>query len=120
MVSLHFGLLVYKWPAVYPALARKILDTRSKGLNEGVLNLELPALPYVSPITAISVYQSINYIRCRNCPVALWDGDLSLLKVYEGPLGYAEGCPLTLRNHFIQLYRALDTLLQILLTFGII
>ena len=42
--------------------------------------------------------------------MALWEGDLSLLKVYEGPLGYTEGSPLTLRNHFIQLYRVLHTL----------
>ena len=40
----------------------------------------------------------------------LWEGDLSLLKVYEEPLGYVEGSPLTLRNHFMQPYKALDTL----------
>ena len=63
-------------------------------------NLELPALLYV-PITAINGCQNINYITCRNHPVALWEDVLSLLKIYEGPLGYAEGNPLTLRNHFI-------------------
>ena len=42
--------------------------------------------------------------------VALWEGDLSCLKVYEGTMGYAEGNPMTLHNHFIQLCRALDTL----------
>ena len=42
--------------------------------------------------------------------VALWEGDLSLSKVYEGPMGYAEGSPLTLCSHFIQRYKALGTL----------
>ena len=51
-------------------------------------------------------------LRARNYPVPLWEGDLSLLKAYEGSLGYAEGSPLTLLNHFIQLYRELDTLLS--------
>ena len=43
-----------------PALARRILHwqmAQSKHLNEGMLilsDLELPALPYVAPITAIS------------------------------------------------------------------
>ena len=46
----------------------------------------------------------------QNCLVALREGNLLLLKVYEEPLGYVEGRALTLRNHFIQLYRALDTL----------
>ena len=35
----------------------------------------------------------------QNCPMALWEGDLSLSKVYKGPLGYTEGSPLTLCNH---------------------
>ena len=73
-------------------------------------DLELPALPYVSPITAISGCQNIDYITSRNRMVSLWEGDLSLSKVYDGPLGYAEGSPLTLRYHFIQPYRVLDTL----------
>ena len=88
-----------------------------KHLNEGVLilsNLKLPALPYVAPITA--TYQSVARIsitlRAQNRLVALWEGDLSLSKVYKGPLYYAEGSPLTLRNHFIQPYRALDTFLS--------
>ena len=47
----------------------------------------------------------------QNYLVALWEGDLSLAKVYEGPLGYTEGIsPLTLCNHLIQPYRVLDTL----------
>ena len=49
-------------------------------------------------------------LRTKDGPVPLWEGDLSLLKVYEGPLGYAEGIPLTLCNRFIQPYRALHTL----------
>ena len=80
--------------------------------NEGVLilsNLELPALSYISPITAISGYQNIDNIKHRNHPVVLWEGNLSLSKAYKGPLGYAEGRPLTLYSHFIQLYRSLDT-----------
>ena len=59
-------------------------------------------------------YQSVPRIsiilRAQNRPVALWEGDLSHCKVYEGRLSYAEGSPLTLRNHFIQPYRVLDTL----------
>ena len=88
----------------------------SKGLNKSIIilgDLELPALPYVAPITAISGCQNIDYIKHTNHSVALWEGDLSLFKVYEGPLGYvegplgyAEGSPLTLCN---QPYRALDT-----------
>ena len=57
-------------------------------------------------------------MRTKSC-VYLWEGDLSRIKVYEEMLRYPEGSPLTLRNHFIQPYRALDTLLQILLTLGI-
>ena len=88
-------------------------DTKSKGLNEDMLilsNLELPVLPHVSPITTISGCQNIDYITSRNCLVSLWKGDLSLSKVYDGPLGYSDGKPLTLRNDFIQPYRVLDTL----------
>ena len=55
---------------------------------------------------ACSVIHSINHcyqliariliiLQAQNYPVALWEGDLSLSKVYEGPLGYAEGSPLT-------------------------
>ena len=72
-------------------------------------DLELPVLPYVAPITAISGSQNINYIMLTKCLVALWKGDLLLLKVYERPLGYVEGSHLTSCNHFIQLYRVLDT-----------
>ena len=59
-VSLCFGLLVYKWSPVYPTLVRRILHWQmawTKLLNEGMRilsDLELPALPYVIPITAIS------------------------------------------------------------------
>ena len=48
-------------------------------------------------------------LRTQNLPVALWEGDLSHSEVYEVPLSYTEGSPLTLRNYFIQPYRALDT-----------
>ena len=49
-------------------------------------NLELPALSYVAPITAISDCQNIDYIlRAQNRPVALWEGDLSLLKCTKDP-----------------------------------
>ena len=55
-VSLCFRLLVYKWSHVYPTLVRihHWQMARSKHLNEGMLissDLELPALPYVAPIT---------------------------------------------------------------------
>ena len=53
-------------------------------------NLELPALPYTSPIIAIS--GCLNITR-RNHPVASWEGDYSCSKVNEGPLGYAERKP---------------------------
>ena len=58
--SLLFGLPIYKWSPVYLALAREILHwqmAQSKCLNEGMLvlsDLELHALPYIAPITAIS------------------------------------------------------------------
>ena len=88
---------------------------RSKRLNKGMLilsDLKLPALSYVcSTNHCYQLVARILTILCaQNRPVALWEGDFSLSKVYEGPLGYAERSPLTLCNHFIQLYRALDTL----------
>ena len=54
-----FRLPVYKWSPVYPALARILHQqmARLKRLNNGLLilsDLELLALPYVAPITAIS------------------------------------------------------------------
>ena len=56
MVSLSFGLPVYnQLSSFYPALARHW--QASKGLNKNMTilsDLELPALPYVAPITAIS------------------------------------------------------------------
>ena len=51
-----------------------------------------------------SVARILIILHAQNRPVALWEGDLSLSKVYEEPLGYAEGSLLTLRNHFIQHY----------------
>ena len=59
-----------------------------------------------------SVVRISFIIRARNRPVVLWEGDLSLSKVYKGSLGYAEGSPLTLCNHFVQLYRLIDTLVS--------
>ena len=75
-------------------------------------DLALLALPYQRSTN--HCYRSVPRIsiilRTQNRPVALWEGDLSHSKVYEGPLSYIEGSPLTLHNHFIQPYRALDTL----------
>ena len=68
----------------------------SKSLNKSMLtlsDLELPALPYIAPITAISGCQNINYIMHMKLCGDLVEGDLSLLKVCEGPLGYAEWKP---------------------------
>ena len=57
------------------------------------------------------VVARISIILCaQNHLVVLWEGNLSLLKVCEGPWGYMEGRPLILYNHFIQLYRTLDIL----------
>ena len=50
------------------------------------------------------------YYTHKNHPGALWLVNLLLLIVYEEPLGYAEGSPLTLHDHFIQLYIALNTI----------
>ena len=88
---------------------------QSKRLNEGMLilsDLRLLALLYAAPITAISQFPEyrLYYTHTQNRPVVLWESDLSHSKVYEGPLGYVEGSPLTLRNHFIQPYRALDSI----------
>ena len=52
-----------------------------------------------------SVPRILIILRARNRPVALWEGDLSHSKVYEGPLSYAEGSPLTLCNQ--SFYKAL-------------
>ena len=116
-VSLHFRLQVYKWSPVYPTLSGRILHWQtawSKHLNKALLilsDLESLALPYID---TNHCYQSVPRIsiilRAWNCPVLLWESDLSLSKVYKKPQGYAEGSPLTLRNHFIQPYKALDTL----------
>ena len=75
LVCLRFRLLVYRWSPVYLALARRIIHWQMawlKRLNEGMLilsNLELPALSYVAPITAISrlpeyqLYNSHEIVR---------------------------------------------------------
>ena len=69
-------------------------------------HLELPATYAICSTN--HCYRSVSrilIILCtRNRPVALWEDDLSLSKVYEGPLGYVEGSPLILRNHLIQPY----------------
>ena len=73
-VSLLFGLSVYKW--------------------------ELPALPITAIRSTNHCYQSVARIliilHAQNCPVAMWEGDLSLAIVHKGPLDYAEGSPLTI------------------------
>ena len=76
----------------------------SKGLNESMIifsDLELPALPYVAPITAISVCQNIDQLYYMHGIVQWSCGKIICvtLKVYEEPLGYADGSPLTLHNH---------------------
>ena len=48
-------------------------------------------------------------MHMKSC-VYLWEGELSQVKAYERTLHYAEGSPLTLRNHFIQPYSVLETL----------
>ena len=88
-----------KWSPVYPTLVRHW--QASKGLNKSIIilgNLELPVL-YQSMLSV--VIRILIILRAHNHPVALWEADLSLLKEYEGSLGYAEGSPLTLLNHFI-------------------
>ena len=44
-------------------------------------DLELPALPYIEPLTATSSCHNIDYIMAQNPPVLLWEGDLLHLKV---------------------------------------
>ena len=74
-------------------------------------DLEFPALPYIEPIAAISNCHNIDYIMAQNSPVILREGDLLHIKVCKDvPLGYAETSPLTLCNHYMHLYRVLDTL----------
>ena len=116
-VSLCFGLSVYKWSSVNPALAR-----RNSSLADNLVEMSERRHAYIKRFgVACSAICSTNHcyrsfpiisiILCaQNCPMALWEGDLSDSKVYEGSLSYAEGSPLTLHNHFIQPYRALDTL----------
>ena len=117
-ISLRFGLPVYKWSPVYLTLVRRRMilhwqTTWSKRLNEGML-IKRFGVACFAIRSNNHCYQSVPRIsiilRAQNRPVALWEGDLSHCKVYEGRLSYAEGSPLTLRNHFIQPYRVLDTL----------
>ena len=79
----------------------------------------MPTIVGTSLLITDHYYQSVARIsiilHVRNCLLAMWEGDLSLLKVYEVPLGYAEGGPLTLHNHYIQHYRGLDTLFSVTL-----
>ena len=91
-------------------LARRILHWQMallKRLNEGMLILQ-------NDCSTNHCYQSVARIliilHARNCLVTLLESDLSFTKIYERPLGYAEGSPLTSHNHFIQPYRVLDTL----------
>ena len=102
-------LFIQHWQGRF-LIVRHPVERFKRGHAYILSDLELPVLPYVSPITTISGCQSIDYITSRNCLVSLWEGDLSLSKVYDGPLGYSDGKSLTLRNHFIQPYRVLDTL----------
>ena len=46
-------------------------------------DLELPALPYIAPITAISGCQNVDYIMHTKLSGGR---DLSLFKVYKGTL----------------------------------
>ena len=108
LVSLCFRLLVYnKRSPVYPALARH--QQTLKGVNKSIIILSC-LLYHTQHQSLLSVVARISImLYTRNQPVALWESNLSLLKVYEGPLGYVEESSLTLCNHFIQLYKALDT-----------
>ena len=112
-VSLHFRFLIYKWSPVYPTLSGRILHwqmARSKHLSKGILilsDLELPALPYVAPITAISrfqeyqLYYAYEIVRCP-CRKMICDSQ----KYTRNYWVMQKGSPLTLCNHFIQPYRA--------------
>ena len=90
-VSLHFRLLVYKWSPVYHTLSGMIHFWQmawSKCLNEGMLilsDLQLHALPYKAPITAISRFQEYRLYYVHK--IVRWPYGkviLSLSKVYEG------------------------------------
>ena len=110
-VSLRFGLLV-------SCLSRNGEDS---SLVDGLVEMSEWGHAYIKQFgVACSAIRSTNHcyqsiarisiiLHAQNCLVALWEGDMSLSKVYEGLLGYVEGSPLTLCNHFIQHYRALDT-----------
>ena len=116
-VSLCFRLLVYKWSPVYPALSGKIsllADSPVETSEQGNAYIKWFGVAFSAICSTNHCYQSVPRIsiilQAQNCLVALWEGDLSLPKVHDEPLSYVEGSPLTLRNHFIQPYRVLDTL----------
>ena len=118
-VSLCFGLSVYKWS---PALSCIGVEEDDSSLADDLVETSERGHAYIKRFgVACSALRSTNHwyrlvpsisiiLRAQNHPMALWQGDLSQSKVYEGPLSYVEGNPLTLCNHFILHYRALDTL----------
>ena len=90
--------------------------TWSKCLKEGHAYIKQFGVSCSTICSTNHCFQSVVRISItlctQNSPVALWVGDLSLSKVYDGSLGYAEGSPFTLYNHFIQPYKALDTVFE--------
>ena len=110
-VSLCFRLLVYnKRSPVYPALTRhwQII----KGLNKSMIilsELKLPALPYVAPSLLVAVRISITYVMHIKLTGGLVGRWFVMLKSIQATTGLCRGSPLTLHNHFTQLYRVLDT-----------
>ena len=73
-----------------------LADARSKHLNECVLilsDLNLHALSYISPITAISQLPEYQLYYVHKI---IWWPCRKVSKIYEGPLGYVEGSSLTL------------------------
>ena len=105
----------YKWSPVYPAVVRSrgffIGRCLVKTSEQGHAYIKQFGVSCSSICSTSHCCQSVARIsimlRSWNYLVTMWEGDLSLSKVYEGPLGYAERSPLT---HFIQPYRALETL----------
>ena len=91
------------------SLADDLVETSERG-HAYIKRFGIPCSAMCSTNYCYRSVPRISIIICaRNRPLALWEGDLSHSKVCEGPLSYAEGSPLTLCNHFIQPYRALDT-----------
>ena len=68
-------------------------------------------------------YQSVPrtsiILRAQNRAVPLWEGDLSLSKVYEESLGYAEGNSLTTQSFYTALYSVEHCFCRILFTLDI-